>query len=305
MAIMSRAAFAKSIEDGLNAHFGLEYDEHPEECTLFLDEESSDKAFEEDQLLVGLGYAAEKAEGGDYAEDEGLEGWTQRYTHRTIGLSFRFTEEAIEDNRYMDLGRKYARALARSMRQTKEVYAANILNNATSASHLGGDGVALFSTAHPLVGGGTASNKLAVAADLSESSLESSLIQIRKAEDDRGLPVMIKPLRLLVAPDGEYNAGRILGSAQRTGTADNDINVINRKGIFGMDPSVITHVTDADAWYVKTDCPDGLKLMQRTKMVVPKATVDSNTGNIVYRARERYKEGWTDWRGLYGSEGAA
>jgi len=302
MAVMTRTQFAKSLQDGLNTHFGMEYDQHAEECTQFLDLETSQKAWEEDQLMVGLGYAQVKAEGAEYAQDSGQEGWTKRYVHRTVGLSFLLTEEAIEDNRYMDLGKKYARALARSMRQTKEVYAANVLNNATTSGVNGGDGVVLLSASHPTQSG-VQSNILA-SSDLSETTLESLLIQIRQAKDDRGLPVMIKPRKLIVPPNNEYNAGRILGSKLRTATADNDINVINAKGIFGMDPTVVTNLTDTDCWFVKTDCPDGLKIMQRTKMVVPKATVDDATGNIRYVARERYSEGWTDWRGVYGSMGA-
>ena len=302
MATMTRAQFAKSLQDGLNAHFGMEYDQHPEECTMFLDLETSQKAFEEDVLMVGLGYAETKSEGAAYAEDSGSEGWTKRYTHRTIALSFVLTEEAIEDNRYMDLGKKYARGLARSMRQTKEVHAANVLNRATTAGYTGGDGVVLLSASHPTQSGNQ-SNILA-AADLSETTLESILIQVRQAKDDRGIPVMLKPMKLIAAPANEYNAGRILGSKLRSGTADNDINVIRAKGIFGMDPTVITNLTDDDAWFVKTDCPDGMKIFQRTKMVIPKATVDPDTGNIKYIARERYSEGWTDWRGVYGSMGA-
>lgn len=304
MAVMTRAQFAKSLQDGLNALFGLEYDDYATEHDQVFDVDTSKKAFEEDVLLTGFGYAAEKSEGGEYASDEGQEGWTKRYTHRTVALSFRITEEAIEDNRYAALGPKYARALARSMRQTKEVYAANVLNNATDSGYLGGDGKPLLATDHPLAGGGTMSNMLAVAADLSESSLEQILIQIRKAKDDRGLPVMLKPIKLVVAPEGEYNAIRILGNTNRPGTADRDINAMVKKGVFGNDPVVMTNLTDADAWFVKTDAPDGLKVMNRIALVVPKATVDPDTGNIVYRARERYSEGWTDPRGVYGSMGA-
>lgn len=302
---MTRAQFAKMLQDGLNAQFGLEYDDWPEEYKEFLDVENSQKAFEEDVLVSGLGYAAEKDEGGAYAEDEGQEAWVKRYTHRTVGLSFRITEEALEDNRYMELGSKYARALARSMRQTKEVYAANILNNAATSGYTGGDGKTLLATDHPLVGGGTGSNKLATPADLSESSLEQALILVRKFKDERGLPVMARPTKLMVAPDNEYEARRIVGSVNRPGTADNDVNAVRSKGVFGSDPSVITNLTDTDAWFVKTSCPDGLKCIQRTKMVIPKATVDTDSGNIVYRARERYSEGWSDWRGMAGSEGAA
>lgn len=304
MPTMNRAQFAKSLQDGLNAHFGLEYAEYPEEYSRVFDVETSEKAFEEDVLMVGLGYAAEKAEGGEYAEDGGQEGWTKRYTHRTVALSFQITEEAIEDNRYMNLGTKYSRALARSMRQTQEVYAANVLNNATDTGYLGGDGKSLLATDHPLVGGGTASNMLSVAADLSESSLEQILIQIRKVKDDRGLPKMLRAMQLVVAPDGEYTARRILGSDKQTGNANNDINAIRQKGIFGNEPMVMTNLTDADAWFVKTDCPDGLKVFNRLKLVMPKVTIDPKTGNFLYRGRQRYIEGWTDWRGLFGSMGA-
>ncbi len=305
MPVMTRADFQKSLQDGLNTHFGLEYDQYPEEYSRVFDVENSQKAFEEDVLLVGLGYAAEKAEGGEYAEDGGSEGWTKRYTHRTVGLSFPVTEEAVEDNRYLNLGQKYARALARSLRQTKEVYAANVLNNATDSGYLGGDGVVLLSASHPLEGGGTASNILATPADLSESAIEEILIQIRKTTDDRGLPAMLKAMQLIVAPDEEYNACRILGSNQQAGNANNDLNAIKTKGIFGNGPEVLTNLTDADAWFVKTNCPDGLKVMNRTKMVLPKVTIDPKTGNFLYRARERYSEGFTDWRGCFGSMGAA
>jgi hypothetical protein len=301
---MTRAQFAKSLQDGLNTLFGLEYDEYATEFDQVFDVETSEKAFEEDVLLTGLGYASEKSEGGEYAQDEGMEGWTKRYTHRTVALSFRITEEAIEDNRYMQLGPKYTRALARSLRQSQEVYAANVLNNATDANYAMGDGKALLATDHPLTGGGTLSNMLSTAADLSESSLEQILIQIRKAKDDRGLPVMLKPVKLVVAPEGEYNAIRILGNKDRPGTAERDINAIVRKGVFGNDPVVMTNLTDPDAWFVKTDVKDGLKVINRTKMVVPKATVDPNTGNIVYRARMRFSEGATDPRGVFGSMGA-
>jgi len=304
MGVMTRAQFAKSLQDGLNAHFGLEYDQWPEEYSQVFQQDNSEKAYEEDVLLTGFGYASEKPEGGEYALDEGMEGWTKRYTHRTVALSFEITEEAIEDNRYMSLGTKYSQALARSMRQTKELYHGNVFNNATSASYTGGDGVALLSTAHPLMGGGTASNTLATAADLSESSLEQILINIRKVKDDRGLPAMIKPEALVIPPDNEYNAIRITKSDQRVDSANNDTNAMYKKGVFRQMPMVMTNITDTDSWFVTTNCKDGLKTTNRTKMVIPKATVDSRTGNICYRARERYTEGWTDWRGVFGSGGA-
>lgn len=304
MGVMTRAAFAKSLQDGLNTHFGLEYDQWPEEYSQIFQQDSSEKAYEEDVLLTGFGYAAEKPEGGEYATDEGMEGWTKRYTARTIALSFEVTEEAIEDNRYMSIGAKYSMALARSMRQTKELYHANVLNNATNSSYLGGDGVVLLSTAHPLMGGGTASNTLSSGADLSESTLEQLLVTIRKTKDDRGLPAMIKPDRLIVPPDNEYNAIRITKSDQRPDSANNDVNAVKAKGVFKQMPFVMTNLTDTDSWYVTTDCRDGLKTVNRTKMVIPKATIDSRTGNICYRARERYSEGFTNWRGVFGSLGS-
>jgi len=304
MGVMTRAQFAKSLQDGLNAHFGLEYDQWPEEYSQIFQQDSSEKASEEDVLLAGFGYASEKPEGGEYATDEGMEGWTKRYTMRTVALSFEVTEEAIEDNRYMALGAKYSAALARSMRQTKELYHANVLNNATSGSFLGGDGVALLSTAHPLMGGGTAANTLTSGADLSESTLEQVLVLIRKTKDDRGLPAMLKAEQLIIPPDNEYNAIRITKSDQRPDSANNDTNAMKQKGVFKTMPFVMTNLTDTDSWFVKTSARDGLKTMNRTKMVIPKATIDSRTGNICYRARERYDEGWTDWRGIAGSVGA-
>lgn len=305
MPVMTRAQFAKSLQDGLNTHFGLEYDEYPEEYSRVFQVDKSSKAYEEDVLLTGFGYAVEKPEGGEYTTDSGQEGWTRRYTHRTVALGFDVTEEAIEDNRYMDLGAKYAAALARSMRQTKEVYAAAILNNATDGTNYpGGDGVALLSTAHPLVGAGTGSNTLSAAADLSESSLEDALILVRTTKDDRGLPAMIKPKQLVVPPNEEFNAIRILASQLRVDTANNDVNAIKMKGFFGSMPEVLTNLTDTDAWFVTTDAKDGLKVLNRTPLVMPKVTIDPKTGNFCYRARERYSEGFTDWRGVFGSMGA-
>ena len=210
------------------------------------------------------------------------------------------------DNRYIDLGKKYARALARSLRQTAEVYAANVLNNGfTGGVYVGGDGVALFSASHPTRSAGLQSNILSGGADLEESSVEQLLIQIRNAKDDRGIPVMIKPTKLITPTALEFDALRLLQSVNRTGTADNDISAIKAKGFFGNMPVVVTNLTDTDAWFIKTDAMDGLKRFQRTARTVPKATVDDSTGNIVYRARERYIEGWTDWRGCFGSAGGA
>lgn len=303
MAVMNRATFAKDLEEGLNAHFGMEYNQHPDEYRGCFETENSQRAFEEDVLEVGFGAAQEKAEGGQVAYDEGGQGWTARYTHKTIALAFSITEEAIEDNRYQRLGPKYARALARAMKHAKEIYAAAIFNNATSASHLGGDGVALLSTSHPLWGGGTFSNTLATPADLSESSLEDILIQIRKAVDDRNVPLAMRARKLVIPPDLMFVAERILKTRNRPGTADNDINAIRSLNMIGSMPEVVTRISDADSWFVGTDCPDGLKYMNRISLQ-RKMEGEFETGNLRYKTRERYSFGWTDPRGVYGSMGA-
>lgn len=300
--VMMRTSWPKDLEEGLNAHFGMEYRQYPDEWKMVFDMETSNKAFEEDVLEYGFGAAVEKAEGGDYTMDTGGQGWTKRYTHVTMALAFEITQEALEDNLYASLGTKYSRALARALKHAKEIKAAAVLNNATSGSYLGGDGKALLATDHPLVYGGTGSNKLTTDADLSEASLEELLIQVRKAKDDRGVPVMIRPTRLVVPPDLEYTATRILMSNGRPGTADNDTNAIRTRGVFGNDPAVMTYLTDADAWFVKTDAPQGLKMLQRVK-VQRGSSQDPRSGNFIYTARERYVPGWTDWRGVFGSTG--
>jgi hypothetical protein len=300
---MTRAQFAKQLQQGLNTVWGLEYRSHPEEWRKVFQVENSNKAFEEDQLVTGFGAAVVKPEGSAITYDEANEAWTSRYTHESIALAFALTEEAIDDNLYMQLGSKYAKALARSMQHTKEIKGAAILNNATSGSYTYGDGKALLATDHPLAGGGTGSNKLATPADFSEASLEDLLIQIRKTKDDRGIPVALRAVDLIIPPDLEFTACRILDSSLRTNTADNDVNAINKKGIFGRDPCVITRITDADFWGIKTDAQDGLKMFQR-KAVSTKAEPDFNTGNYRYKATERYSFGVTDWRGFFGSEGA-
>lgn len=304
MGVMNRAAFARSLEEGLNTVFGLDYDSYPEEWRRVFEVVTSKKSFEEDQLVTGFGGAPVKAEGAAITYDEGSEAWTARYQHETIALAFAITEEAIEDNLYMSMGAKYAKALARSLQHTKEIKAAAILNNAVAAGTTYGDGKPLLSTAHPLTGGGTASNKLATPADFSETALEDILIQIRKVKDDRGIPVALKAVDVIIPPELEYIACRILDSNLRPGTADNDINAINKKGVFGKAPAVVTRLTDADMWFIKTDCPDGLKHFNR-KGVVKKMDTDFATGNYRYKARERYSFGCTDFRSIFGSEGAA
>ena len=304
MSAMNRTTFAKDLEEGLNAHFGMAYNDRPQEWTMIFDVEGSDRAFEEDVLETGFGAAQVKAEGAAVGYDEGMQGWTSRYVHETIALAFAITEEAIEDNLYTRLGPKYSRALARAMKHTKEIKGASILNNAFSANHPGGDGVSLLNTAHPLLNGGTFSNMLLTPADLSEQAIEDLLIQIRKATDDRGVPISLMAQKLIVPAELEYDSIRLTRSTMRVGTADNDISAIVSKGVFNTDPNTITRLTDPDAWFIKTDCPDGLKHMRRVALKRGMQG-DFDTGNMRYKARERYSFGFTDPRALYGSEGAA
>jgi len=302
---MNRNTFPKHLEEGLNTSFGLEYRSHPEEWRQIFEIENSNKAFEEDVLITGFGAAPVKAEGAAVSYDDGQQGWVARYDHETIALAFKITQEAVEDNLYMRIGPRYSRALARALQETKEIKGAAVLNNGFTAGATAiGDGKALFATDHPLLGGGTFSNTLATPADLSEASLEDILIQIRKAVDDRNIPVSINPTKLIVPPELEYSARRILGSDKRVATADNDLNAIKSKGIFGNEPAVIRRLTDADAWFVKTDAPDGLKYFNR--LGVQRGTQpDFESGDLRYKARERYSVGVSDPRAAYASEGAA
>lgn len=303
MAVMNRNNHARDLQEGLNAHFGMTYNQHMVEWDKVFDTEDSRKAFEEDVLETGFGAAQVKAEGSNVAYDKGLQGWTARYVHETIALAFAITEEAIEDNLYQRLGPKYSRALARAMQHTKEIKGASILNNGFDANYAGGDGVALLSGSHPLLHGGTASNILATPADLSEQAIEDLLIMIRKSTDDRGVPVALKAMKLITAPEGEYDAIRLTRSTMRVGTADNDISAIVSKGVFNQDPVTITRLTDADAWFIKTDAPEGMKHMRRVR-IKRGIQGDFETGNMRYKSRERYVFGWTDWRAIFGSAGA-
>jgi len=298
---MNRANFAKLLQQGLNTVWGMEYSQYPEEYKKLFMIENSDKAFEEDQLVYGLGEAVVKAEGASVSYDEGGEAWTSRYNHETVALAFNITEEMVEDNLYMKAGAKYTKALARSMQHTKEIKGAAVLNNGFSATY--GDGVALLASTHPLAGGGTASNILSTPADISEAALEDMLIMIRKTVDDRGIPIAMKAVDVVIPPELEFVTCRLLDSNLRPGTPDNDVNAVNKKGIFGREPVIITRLTDPDAWFIKTDINDGLKMFQRVG-VQTKAEQDFNTGNYRYKARERYSFGATDWRGIFGSSGA-
>lgn len=300
MGTMTRAQFGKLLEEGLNTVFGLDYKRHPEEWRSCFDVESSKKAFEEDQLVTGFGVAQTKAEGAGVAYDEAQEGWTARYQHETIALAFAITQEAIEDNLYMSMGSKYAKALSRSMQETKEIKGANIFNRAFNASYTGGDGKALLAADHPLVGGGTYSNILATPADFSEAALEDILIKIRKSVDDRGLPIALKASGIIIPPELEYVAHRVLKTKLRPGTSDNDANAIRDKNIFSSDPTVLTRLTSASNWFVKTDAMDGLKHLKRTALS-RKMDTDFDSGNYRYKVRERYSFGWTNNRALFGS----
>jgi len=302
---MNRAQFKKQLQLGLNTVFGQDYKRYPEEYRMIFDmERESRKAFVEDVLMAGLGAAPVKEEGQAMAYDETSETYVARYVFETIALAFAITEEAEEDGLYGSLGGKLAKALARAMQHTKEVKGANVLNNGFSGgATAGGDGVALFSTAHPLKSGGTLANKMATDADLSETSLEDMLILIGGNTDDRGIPTALSAVRLIGPRQLKYIAHRILRSTMRVDTANNDANAIKDLGDVPGGFAVNHRLTDPDAWFVKTDCPDGLKHIVR-KPISGGVEGDFETGNMRYKKRERYIFGWSDWRGAYGSAGA-
>ena len=302
--VMNRASFRKELQEGLNTVFGMEYKGYEQEWKPIFEVSNSVKAYEEDVLLAGLAGAPVKAEGAPVAYDEGAEAYTSRYVHETIALAFAITEEAEEDNLYGSIGSKYSRALARSMQHTKDVKGAAILNNGFSASFPGGDSVALFSTAHPLWGGGTQSNTFTTQADLSETSLEEAMIQISKFVDERGIPVAIQAQKLIVPPDLMFVATRLLNTQYRPGTADNDVNAMKSMGMIPGGQYQNHRLTDPDAWFLVTNCMDGLKHMVR-KNIQRGLEGDFETGNMRYKARERYSFGWSDYRGAFASSGAA
>ena len=298
---MNRAQFAKMLEPGLNTLFGLEYDSYPPEYSAVFSANSSQKAYEEDVLLEGFGAAPVKNEGASVSYDSASQQWTARYQHETVALAFSITEEAEEDGLYGSIAARYAKALARSMASTKEIKAANVLNNATSTT--GGDGVSLLNTAHP-TRSGSQSNTLATAADLSETSLEQILIQIADMKDDRGLRIAAQGQMLVIPTAYSFVAERLLESQLRTGTADNDINAIRSGGYLPKGYHVMRRLTDSDSFFVATDVPDGLKHFQRAALKKGMEG-DFETGNVRYKVRERYSFGATDWRGVFGSQGAA
>jgi hypothetical protein len=300
---ISRAQLLKELLPGLNALFGLEYAKYGEEHKEIYETESSERSFEEETKLSGFSAAPVKNEGSAIAYDNAQEAWSTRYNHETIALGFSITEEAIEDNLYDSLSARYTKALARAMAYTKQVKAASVLNNGFSASFAGGDGVSLFNAAHPLVSGGTNSNTPAVQSDLNETSLEAAVIQISQWTDERGLLIAAKPRKLIVPPSLMFVAKRLLDTELRVATADNDINAIRSMGAIPEGYSVNHFLTDTNAWFLKTDVPNGLKHFVRTPMA-NSMDGDFDTGNVRYKSRERYSFGWSDPLGMWGSSGS-
>ena len=300
---ISRAQLVKELEPGLNALFGLEYKNYADEHAQIFDVENSDRAFEEEVMLSGFANASVKPEGSSVNYDTAQESFTARYTHETLALAFSITEEAIEDNLYDRLASRYTKALARSMANAKQVKAANVLNNAFSSSFTGGDGVELCSAVHPIVAG-TFKNELSTAADLNETSLEQALIDIAAMTDERGLKIAAKGVKMIIPSALQFTAERLMKSQGRTSTADNDINAVGNTGMIPQGYVVNHYLTDTDAFFIKTDVPNGLKMFVRSPIKTAMEG-DFETGNVRYKARERYSFGFSDPRGIFGSPGAA
>jgi len=298
---INRAQLAKELEPGLNALFGLEYARYENEAAQIFEQESSDRAFEEEVMLVGFGQANVKAEGAAVGFDTASESFTARYVHDTIALAFALTEEAVEDNLYDTLSARYTKALARSMAYTKQVRGANVLNDAFTTN--GGDGVPLINALHPTSLGGNWSNRAATDADLNETSLEQAMIDIAGFIDERGLKIAMKGQKLILPVNSQFIADRILESTLRVGTADNDINAMKNMGMLPGGYTINHYLTDTDAWFVKTDCPNGLKHFVRAALATGMEG-DFDTGNMRYKARERYSFGYSDPRAAYGSRGS-
>jgi hypothetical protein len=300
---ISRAQLLKELLPGLNALFGLEYSRYGEEHKEIFETETSERSFEEETKLSGFSAAPVKNEGSAIRYDNAQEAWTARYNHETIALGFSLTEEAVEDNLYDSLSARYTKALARAMAYTKQTKAAAVLNNGFNPAYTGGDGVALFSTAHPLVNGDTNSNTLATPSDLNETSLEAAVIQIAGWTDERGLLIAAKPKKLVIPPATMFVATRLLETEQRVGTADNDINALKNNGSIPGGYTVNHFLTDTDAWFLTTDVPNGLKHFVRTPLA-NSMDGDFETGNVRYKSRERYSFGWSDPMSIFASPGA-
>ena len=309
---ISRAQMLKELLPGLNALFGLEYEKYADEHTVIYDTDSSERSFEEEVKLSGFDAAPVKDEGNAISYDTAQETFTARYNHETIAMGFAITEEAMEDNLYDSLSARYTKALARAMSYTKQVKAVNPLNNGFTNSYQTGDGVNFFTASgdgvtggggHPLVSGGTNDNRPSTAADLNETSLEAGIVTIAAVTDERGLLIAARPRRLLVPPALMFTATRLLESDQRTATADNDINAVRSMGAVPEGYSVNHYLTDSDAWFIVTDVPNGMRHFERTAMETS-MDGDFDTGNVRYKARERYSFGVSDPLGMYGSPGA-
>ena len=301
---ISRAQLLKELLPGLNALYGLEYARYGEEHKEIYETEKSERSFEEETKLAGFGAAPVKNEGQAIAYDNAQEAFTSRYNHETIALGFSITEEAVEDNLYDSLSARYTKALARGMAYTKQVKAAAVINNGFASNYVGGDGVSLFSTAHPLTNGGTNSNRPTTGADLNETSLEAAVIQIAAWTDEKGLLIAAKPRKLIVPPSLMFVATRLLETSLRVGTTDNDINALKNNGSIPEGYTVNHFLTDSNGWYLTTDVPNGLKHFVRTPMSTS-MDGDFDTGNVRYKARERYSFGWSDPLGMFGSPGSS
>ena len=301
---ISRAQLLKELLPGLNALFGLEYAKYGEEHKEIYEQETSERSFEEETKLSGFGAAPVKTEGAAVEFDNAQEAFTARYSHETIAMGFAVTEEAMEDNLYDSLSSRYTKALARAMAYTKQVKAAATLNNGFNSDFKGGDGKALFATDHPLVSGGTNSNRPSTGADLNETSLEDSVIQIAAWVDERGLLIASQPRKLIIPPALQFVATRLLETQGRVGTADNDLNALVNNGSIPEGYSVTHYLTDTNAWFLTTDIPNGLKHFVRSPMATS-MDGDFDTGNVRYKARERYSFGFSDPLGMFGSPGSS
>jgi len=299
---ISRNQLVKELEPGLNALFGLEYNRYENQHEEIFTKETSDRAFEEEVMLSGFGNAGVKPEGSAVTFDNAQETYTSRYQHETVALAFSITEEAIEDNLYDRLSSRYTKALARSMANTKQIKAANVLNRAFNSSFTGGDGKELCADDHPTIFG-TVSNELATPADLNETSVEQALIDIAAFTDERGLKIAARGVKMIIPSELQSTAERIMNSANRVGTADNDINAVKSMGMIPQGYVVNNYLTDTDAFFIITDVPNGLKYFERSP-IKTSMEGDFDTGNVRYKARERYSFGFSDFRGIFGSPGA-
>ena len=300
---ISRAQLLKELLPGLNALFGMEYARYGEEHKEIFETEASERSFEEETKLSGLSAAPVKNEGSAIAYDNAQEAWTARYDHQTIAQGFSITEEAMEDNLYDSLSNRYTKALARSMAYTKQVKAASVLNNGFTSGYNGGDGVPLFSTAHPLVSGGTNANTPATQVDLNETAIEAATIQISQWTDERGLLIAARPVKMVVPPQLMFVAKRLLDTELRVATTNNDINAIKAMNVIEQGYTTNHFLTDPNAWFLLTDVPNGLKHFERVALSTS-MDGDFDTGNVRYKARERYSFGWSDPLGAWASSGS-